>query len=118
MNNFLTPPPFVWCNACNGSQFVTNRVSRTKWSVKTCPNCKNSPIPGMIPQYYTPEQYRDCIRRENGLPDYELPDDMPVWIYYLGKWDESDFLAYVEYHINDMCVIRNEAGRPPEDYKQ
>ena len=120
-DEFHTPPPFVRCD-CNDGQIFTGSVGL---EVK-CPKCKNSPLSGWIPQYYTPKQYRDWIRRENGLPDYELPQKTPVLK-----------LVEIEYGINDpvikkfwfretyyeSCgsdspvVIDTIAGRPPEDWR-
>jgi hypothetical protein len=86
-----------------------------------CPKCYYSPIPGMIPVWYTPEQYRDWIRRENNLPDYELPGDMPVWVspnpqkYVWAKYDyghRNSELDDIQYYI----VVRTEAGCPPADW--
>lgn len=124
-NDFKVPPPFVECECHNGKirlhpgQEMSNG---NKWLgagdiTDICPHCKGSLIPGLKPQFYTPEQYRDWIREENNLPDFELPDNTIVlhrWIES-KKWScdfKSDIIWDDYHHPEKIIIVASIAGKP------
>lgn len=123
MNNFKVPPPFVRCLGCSGYGYRTwldpvhvidADMPIPKGNIQ-CPICKTSPLPGWLPQFYTPEQYRDWVRRENDLPDYELPKTSPCWARFDGE--EWDLLEYASVFKTEIAIVATIAGIPPEDYR-
>lgn len=126
MNNFKTPPPFVQCSCVDGKYIRLvksapgSALDGAEYEItKPCVVCAGSPLPGWIPVYYTTEQYRDWICRENDLHNYELPDSMPVWDIIFDnygtfmRWE----LLEIKWVWNDNVIIATEAGRPPKEYR-
>jgi hypothetical protein len=117
-----SPPAWRVCGCENGK--YTKRIKSGAGSALDgaeydltipCRECADSPLPGWIPQYYTPTEYRDWIRRENEMPDYELPNDTPVWVMSDGAW--IILASYGNFkNTNAPIIIATEAGKPPEDY--
>jgi hypothetical protein len=110
---FRTPPPFIQCSKCGGTGYIAGYPEYNPEidDVPECPMCKDSSVLGHIQRYYTPEQYRDWIRRENNMPDYELPNDMPIWAE--GMFKKWLLMRVEDYEGPDSAaVVATVAGRP------
>ena len=108
-NTFHTPPPFVLCDYCEGQAI--------DYDESPCPECAHSILPGWLPQWYTPTEYRDFIRDVNGLPNYELPLDRLVWVLGDDGWEKNMYGLWKKHISWRRCVVVTDAGCPPENWR-
>jgi hypothetical protein len=89
------PPLWEECPECEGYGVLKRRnQGYGKSSTRKCPKCHGK---GQVPIYYTPESLTQWYR-ENGEPNYELPDSTPVWILFSYE-EDGTFWDVRQYHI-------------------
>jgi hypothetical protein len=114
-----SPPAWRVCN-CDNGRYVQKIKSGAGSALDgaeyyltiPCRECADSPIPGRIPLFYTPEQWQEA----GGV----LTDDTPVWIYEVNKYRWTPWVLAEYKYASQMkykIIIATSAGKPPEDWR-
>lgn len=117
MSEYIYNPPWAKkCEKCDGDGgiFVDafGNHSNDGFLIE-CPTCQGE---GIIHLYYTPFQWIEWYR-QHGQPDYEIPDDLPVWVFYSDGNIEFEFYGDMSPACRHSYIIATDAGRPPEGWR-
>lgn len=115
MNTYLYSPP--WAKKCEkcGGKGTHGRMGDIVLDEVPCETCDEK---GYKLIYYTPEEWIEWYR-QNGQPDYEIPDDRAIW--HLVDFGIQQQWRLTEWGMMGVCadhpmVIATDAGQPPEGW--